>query len=321
MSRHSAEMPSHFPCNNSERTCPATVRSTTASPFSIREIWNYLECVGVFGLEVDFSNLLRREGVLRGRAKHDVVSWPDTEEVPEAEVANQSPQAMSVEAISQRAFKPEPRSQSPGPTSHESRSQNPESTSQRSLCRADFGRTEDQVEKKGALSVDEGNAVDDTDGGGMELGEGRGALPPSAPTPIDTYFTPEEKGGLDVWGVPAPRHVACICHQVLGMPYLRYAICTNTNAATATTTTTPTPAHHTMFRTKPVNAEPQSVHDCDPPRLRDGCARSQLRLQMVLRQRMARKPASLGVAGFATRRTSMSSLCITFPFYIGGDHF
>ena len=109
---------------------------------------NYLECVGVFGLEVDFSNLLRREGVLRGRAKHDVVSWPDTEEVPEAEVANQSPQAMSVEAIGQRAFKPEPRSQSPGPTSHESRSQNPESTSQRSLCQADFGRTEDQVEKK-----------------------------------------------------------------------------------------------------------------------------------------------------------------------------
>ena len=148
MSRHSAEMPCHFPCNNSERTCPAIVRSTTASPFSIREIWNYLECVGVFGLEVDFSNLLRREGVLRGRAKHDVVSWPDTEEVPEAEVANQSPQAMSVEAISQRAFKPEPRSQSPGPTSHESRSQNPESTSQRSLCQADFGRTEDQVEKK-----------------------------------------------------------------------------------------------------------------------------------------------------------------------------
>ena len=38
---------------------------------------------------------------------------------------------------------------------------------------------------------------------------------------------------------------------------------------------------------------------------------------MVLRQRMARKPASLGVAGFATRRTSMSSLCITFPFYMG----
>ena len=123
MSRHSAEMPCHFPCNNSERTCPATVRSTTASPFSIREIWNYLECVGVFGLEVDFSNLLRREGVLRGRAKHDVVSWPDTEEVPEAEVANQSPQAMSVEAISQRAFKPEARAQGPQAMSPEAKTQ------------------------------------------------------------------------------------------------------------------------------------------------------------------------------------------------------
>ena len=70
------------------------------------------------------------------------------------------------------------------------------------------------MEKKGALSVDEGNAVDDTEGGDMEQGGGRGALPPSAPTPIDTYFTPEEKGGLEVWGVPAISPMAlpcCVC--------------------------------------------------------------------------------------------------------------
>ena len=33
-----------------------------------------LEYVGVLGLEVDFSNLLRREGVMRGRSKQHVVS-------------------------------------------------------------------------------------------------------------------------------------------------------------------------------------------------------------------------------------------------------
>ena len=60
-------------------------------------------------------------------------------------------------------------------------------------------------------AVDEGNAVDDTEGGGMEQGEGRGALPPSAPTPIDTYFTPEEKGGLEVRGVPAISPMALPC--------------------------------------------------------------------------------------------------------------
>ena len=70
------------------------------------------------------------------------------------------------------------------------------------------------MEKKGALSGDEGNAVDDTEGGDMEQRGGRGALPPSAPTPIDTYFTPEEKGGLEVWGVPAISPMAlpcCVC--------------------------------------------------------------------------------------------------------------
>ena len=36
------------------------------------------------------------------------------------------------------------------------------------------------MEKKGALSGDEGNAVDDTEGGDMEQGEDRGGLPPSA---------------------------------------------------------------------------------------------------------------------------------------------
>ena len=59
---------------------------------------------------------------------------------------------------------------------------------------ADLERTEDEVEKKGVVLGGEGEASDDTEGSATEQREGRGPLPPSAPTPIDTYFTPEARG-------------------------------------------------------------------------------------------------------------------------------
>ena len=71
----------------------------------------------------------------------------------------------------------------------------------RSLCQADFGQEEGESD-----DGDEDKAGGDTEkeGDTEEGGGGRGAQPPSARMPIDTFFEPQGPDDLAVWG-PKPH--------------------------------------------------------------------------------------------------------------------
>ena len=151
------------------------------------------------------------EGLLRGRAG-ETRSRLLAEEVPEAEATNQSPQAMSLEAIGQRAFNPEARAQSPQAMSPEARTQRAPASG--ACVRPTSGGQKTRWRKKAPFRGTKATRWTTRRGATWSRGGGRGALPPSAPTPIDTYFTPEEKGGLEVWGVAAISPMAlpcCVC--------------------------------------------------------------------------------------------------------------
>ena len=110
---------------------------------------------------------------MRGRAG-ETRSRLLAEEVPEAEATNQSPQAMSLEAIGQRAFNTEARAQSPQAMSPEARTQRAPASG--ACVRPTSGGQKTRWRKKGALSADEGNAVDDTEGGRHGAGGGQRCL-------------------------------------------------------------------------------------------------------------------------------------------------
>ena len=160
------------------------------------------------------------EGLLGGRAG-ETRSRLLAEEVPEAEATNQSPQAMSLEAIGQRAFNPEARAQSPQAMSPEARTQR--APASEACVRPTSGGQKTRWRKKAPFRWTKATRWTTRRGGDMEQREGQRCPAALCPDAHRHVFHARGEGWSRCLGCASAK--TCCMHMSPSLGYVISWVC------------------------------------------------------------------------------------------------